>query len=403
MIKKLTTQILIALIAGMLLGSSVGVSAAPLGDLGKLVIQMIKAIAVPLVFVAIIEAIVSTAIPLRHVGRLFIIVTINGIIAISIALSLANYFEPGKSFKTVVSNIEGAKFDPPDQNLDLVSAVSTYIPTSLVTPFVENTIISVVILAVLFGLAVKRAQITTGINPLPAINFLLKSFENAIHWTIKLVPLAIFGVTAKTVGEHGFSPFWGLLNYLALCIGGLLIHALVTYHAWILGFAKISLKTFWAAAIKPVMHAFGTNSSLATVPLTLKVLDELGVSKSASRLGTCVGTNLNNDGVLLYEVAAAIFLMQAFGQEIGISGQINIALLSALAAVGIAGIPEAGIISLSLVLSSVGLPLEALPLLLTVDWIIARCRSVVNVLSDMTVSLALHRWEAIRHPKSNSN
>lgn len=397
MIKKLTTQIFIALIAGMSLGVMLGPTAAPLGDLGKLVIQMIKTIAVPLVFIAIIEAIVSTSIPFRHVGRLFVVVSINGAIAIVIALTLANYFEPGSSFGAVVSNIEGAKFNPPDQKLDIVSAISSYIPASVVTPFAENIIISVVILAVLFGLAAKKAQVTTGINPLPAIDFLLRTFENAIHWTIKLVPLAIFGVTAKTVGEHGFTPFFGLLNYLALCIGGLFLHALLTYHAWILGFAKVSLKTFWAAAFKPVMHAFGTNSSLATVPLTLKGLDDLGISKSASRLGTCVGTNLNNDGVLLYEVAAAIFLMQAFGQDVGLSGQLNIALLSVLAAVGIAGIPEAGIISLSLVLTSVGLPLEALPLLLTVDWIIARCRSVVNVLSDMTVSLALHRWETIKN------
>ena len=288
------------------------------------------------------------------------------------------------------------KFVAADKKLDIVSALSSYIPESIISPFANNVIISVVLLAILFGMAARRAEVTTGLKPLPAINFILKTLEQTIHWVIKLVPLAIFGVTAKTVGEYGFTPFVGLLKYLGLCIGGLTIHAVITYHAWILGFVKISLKTFWGAALKPVIHAFGTNSSLATVPLTLKCLDDLGISKSASRLGTCVGTNLNNDGVLLYEVAAAIFLMQAFGQDIGLAGQLNIALLSVLAAIGIAGIPEAGIISLSLVLSSVGLPLEALPLLLTVDWLIARCRSVVNVLSDMTVSLALHRWENIK-------
>jgi DAACS family dicarboxylate/amino acid:cation (Na+ or H+) symporter len=396
MLKSLTSQIIIALIIGMSIGVLFGPEAAPLGELGKLIIQMIKALAVPLVFVAIIEAIISTSIPLNHVGRLLIIVSINSTIAISIALGLANFFKPGTDFSNVVANIEGAKFTPTDKKLDFVSALSSYIPESIISPFANNVIISVVLLAVLFGVAARRAETSTGFKPLPGVNFILKTLEQAIHWVIKLVPLAILGVTAKTVGEHGFTPFVGLLKYLALCIGGLAIHAIITYHAWILGFVKIPLKTFWKAALKPVIHAFGTNSSLATVPLTLKGLDDLGISKSASRLGTCVGTNLNNDGVLLYEVAAAIFLMQAFGHDIGLAGQLNVALLSVLAAIGIAGIPEAGIISLSLVLSSVGLPLEALPLLLTVDWLIARCRSVVNVMSDMTVSLALHRWESVK-------
>jgi DAACS family dicarboxylate/amino acid:cation (Na+ or H+) symporter len=359
MFRSLTSQILLALIIGIGIGVIFGPQAAPLGELGKLVIQMIKALAVPLVFIAILEAIVSTSIPLNHVGRLLIIVSINSAVAIMIALGLANFFKPGEDFSHVVANIEGGKFVAADKKLDIVSALSSYIPESIISPFANNVIISVVLLAILFGMAARRAEVTTGLKPLPAINFILKTLEQTIHWVIKLVPLAIFGVTAKTVGEYGFTPFVGLLKYLGLCIGGLTIHAVITYHAWILGFVKISLKTFWGAALKPVIHAFGTNSSLATVPLTLKCLDDLGISKSASRLGTCVGTNLNNDGVLLYEVAAAIFLMQAFGQDIGLAGQLNIALLSVLAAIGIAGIPEAGIISLSLVLSSVGLPHES--------------------------------------------
>jgi DAACS family dicarboxylate/amino acid:cation (Na+ or H+) symporter len=392
MFKSLTAQIVLAMFVGMACGLSFGPEAAPLGALGKLIIQMIKALAVPLVFVAILEAIISTSIPLNHVGRLFLIVSINGLVAITIALGLANIFRPGEGFAGVVANLDGVKFTPPKEKLEFITALSSYIPESIITPFANNTVISVVLMAVLFGLAARHAEAVTAIKPLPAVNFILKTLEQAIHWVIKLVPLAIFGVTAKTVGEHGFTPFLGLINYVALCIGGLLLHGLITYHGWILGVAKIPLNKFWHAALKPVMHAFGTNSSLATLPLTLKGLDELGVSKSSSRLGACVGTNLNNDGVLLYEVAAAIFLMQAFGQDIGISGQLNIALLSVLAAIGIAGIPEAGIISLSLVLTSVGLPLEALPLLLTVDWIIARCRSVINVMSDMTVSIVLNHW-----------
>jgi DAACS family dicarboxylate/amino acid:cation (Na+ or H+) symporter len=138
-----------------------------------------------------------------------------------------------------------------------------------------------------------------------------------------------------------------------------------------------------------MVYAFGTNSSLATLPLTLDALDELKVSKSASRLGACIGTNFNNDGILLYEAMAVLFVAQAYGIDLSLGQQVMAALMSLVAAIGVAGVPEAGVVSLSLVLTAVGLPLEVVPLLLTVDWLVARMRSVTNVLSDMTVSIAI--------------
>jgi DAACS family dicarboxylate/amino acid:cation (Na+ or H+) symporter len=131
------------------------------------------------------------------------------------------------------------------------------------------------------------------------------------------------------------------------------------------------------------------NSSLAALPTTLKKLDELGVSKHSSRLGACVGTNLNNDGILLYEAMAVIFVAQAFGLQLTIVEQLVVAFVCVLTALGTAGIPESGIVSLSLILSVFHLPVEIIPILLSVDWIVARVRSIVNVLSDMTVSIAL--------------
>jgi DAACS family dicarboxylate/amino acid:cation (Na+ or H+) symporter len=137
------------------------------------------------------------------------------------------------------------------------------------------------------------------------------------------------------------------------------------------------------------VYALGTNSSLATLPLTLEALDRLNVPKAASRLGACVGTNLNNDGIILYEAMAVLFVAQAYGIDLSLGEQLAAALMSLAAAIGVAGVPEAGVISLSLVLTAVGLPLEIVPLLLTVDWIIARMRSATNVLSDMTVSIGI--------------
>lgn len=393
MFKSLTSQIIVALVAGIGLGLSLGTSAQPLGEIGKIIIQLIKALAIPLVFMAIFEAVLTTHIPWRQIRRLLLIVLINGTIAAVLGLTLANLFQPGDALSHVLITPNSTPPSFESKRLDPIAALIGYIPESVAAPFVNNTVISVIILALLFGAAARTVSAPNGYEIAPLITFLLRTLEQAIHWVVKLVPIAVLGVTAKTVGEYGFTPFAGLMNYLALCISGLLIHSMITYQVWICAIAKMNLKKFWNAARKPLAYAFGTNSSLATLPLTLKTLDELGVSKSSSRLGACVGTNFNNDGILLYEVAAVIFLAQAYGLNLSGWDQLLATLLALLAAIGVAGVPEAGVISLSLVLTSVGLPLEAIPLLLTVDWIIARCRSVVNVLSDMTVSIVLNHWE----------
>jgi DAACS family dicarboxylate/amino acid:cation (Na+ or H+) symporter len=146
---------------------------------------------------------------------------------------------------------------------------------------------------------------------------------------------------------------------------------------------------FWRAARRPVVFAFGVNSSLATLPATLAALSDLNVKPGSSRLGACIGTNFNNDGILLYEVAAVMMLAQAAGLDWSIGHQLWIAMVCVLATFGVGGFPEAGIIALALVLSTAGLPAEILPLLLPVDWVVARMRSATNVVSDMTVSLVI--------------
>ena len=252
-------------------------------------------------------------------------------------------------------------------------------------------------MAVLFGFGLKAAQ---GRHPDLRQSFevveklvaaSLKIFEVILGWIIKLIPFAIFGVIAKTVGEHGFEPFRGLAVYLLAGLTGLVLHVILIYQIWIKFIARIPLAHFWNKAKEPVLHAIGCNSSLATLPLTLKSLDQLGVSKTSARLGACLSTNFNNDGILLYEAMAVLFVAQAYGIDLSMGQQVVAMLFAIISAIGITGVPEAGVVSLSLVLITVGLPLEILPILLTVDWVIARGRSVVNVLSDMVVSIVVDK------------
>jgi DAACS family dicarboxylate/amino acid:cation (Na+ or H+) symporter len=217
--------------------------------------------------------------------------------------------------------------------------------------------------------------------------------EIALEWVTRLIPFAVFGVVARSVGEYGYAPLKGLLVYLAAGLGGLALHIAVTYQLWIALLTPMPLRRFWREAREPAIYSAGANSSLATLPITLRALDRMGVPRSASTLGACIGTNFNNDGIILYEGMAVLFVAQANGIDLTLGQQILAAVACMVAAMGVAGIPEAGFISLALVLNTVGLPIEILPLLLTVDWIIARARSVTNVLSDIVLSVLIARSE----------
>jgi Na+/H+-dicarboxylate symporter len=272
------------------------------------------------------------------------------------------------------------------------------VPTSLVTPFAENLVLSIILIALLLGFALRRTRKEQqqegrqAYRPVEdAVETLLRVMELALTWVIRLIPFAVFGVVARAVGEHGYAPLRGLAAYVLVGVGGIALHVLLTYQAWLLLYVRLPLRKFWREAREPVIYAAGVNSSLATLPVTLRALDRLGVSRSSSALGACVGTNFNNDGIILYEGMAVLFVAQAAGIDLTLGQQVIAAVACMVAAMGVAGVPEAGFISLALVLNTVGLPIEILPLLLTVDWIIARARSVGNVLSDMMLSLLIQR------------
>lgn len=395
-------QILAAMALGMALGPLLGKEAsAPLGEIGKVVISLIKAVATPLLFFAIIHAILKSDVRSRSAGRMLFIAFFNAGVALVIGLLISNLLQPGKHLEAIASAsapADAAKYS--GKKIDFIATFVGYIPTSIGGPFVDNLVLGVILLALLFGLALRRArseQQAEGVNSyLPvenAVETLLRVMEVSLGWVIKTIPFAVFGVVTKAVGEHGYAPLRGLGVYVGVGILGLVLHVLIVHQAWILFVVKMPLRKFWREAKEPVFYAMGANSSLATLPVTLRALDRLGVSRGASALGACVGTNFNNDGIILYEGMALLFVAQASGIELTLAQQVFAAIACMVAAMGVAGVPEAGFISLAIVLTTVGLPVDILPLLLTVDWIIARGRSVANVLSDMVLSLAIDAKE----------
>ena len=392
---SLTAQIVVGMVLGTILGTVVGPAVAPVGEIGRLLIQAIRVFATPLLFFAILHAVVTTRIEGRHAGRMFGVAFLNGSIALAIGLVLSNWLRVGDRLAPLFAAASGSSLAPITEppKIELARFLSSFVPTSVVQPFVDNIAVTVILMALLGGFALRRLGNDPEAAPLVAsaeraARLGLRVTEIVLGWIIRLIPLAVFSVVAQAVGRSGIEALRSLGYYVGLGLLGLTVHVLITHHAWIL-YLRRSVLEFWRAAREPIVYAMGSNSSLATLPLTLKALDRLKVSRASSTLGACVGTNFNNDGVLLYEAMAALMVTQALGIEMGLGEQVVVAFLCMIAAMGIAGVPEAGFISLAVVLTTLGLPIEALPLLLTVDWIIARGRSVVNVLSDMVVSLAI--------------
>ena len=407
----LYAQVVLAVLCGATLGVIFGqepylngLRNEQLGKVGLWVVWVLKTLAVPLIFFAIVDSLIRATVPLRQGAMLIAICLVNVSVAMVIGLTIMNFWQPGKSWQGHVEEllqvVPGTTlkpaFTPSDHPLeDLVA----YIPRTLADPFGSNNIIGVVLLALGLGILLRWARSLSGqaggVLDYAAwgVEWIYGWLVRVLWWVILVVPLAVFGVVANVVGKSGIGIFATLWMFLAAMLLGLAVHALLYYPlvAWIMG--KKSPRRYIGQGADAILTGLSCNSSLATVPITLRCLERMQVSAQSARLAVCVGTNLNNDGITLYEAMAALFLAHALGYDLPLSKQIVIVVASIIAGAGVAGIPEAGMIVLPLVLAAAGLPdqviLAAIPLIMTVDWIIARARSGVNVMSDMLVAILL--------------
>ncbi len=390
-----TLKVVFALVVGMICGSVLPAIGAQLDVVSKLFIQLVKTVATPLVFFAILDAVLNHQVVGRDFTRLIGINLTNASIAIGIGIIVANLARPGELLTQLTSQMPEST-SKLGEKLNAKELVLQQFPTSIVQPFLDNTIMPTVVLGLALAFAIRHfAAQHRGEHAFPVAKmqaFALSGrqlMEVVLGWIVKLIPFAVFATSAKVVAQHGLSPFKGLTIYVMWCIAAMILHVVIVYQAWIALIARRSLSAFWKVAIQPMTYAFGVNSSLVALPLTLKGLDKLGVNRSSSTLAACVGTNLNNDGIILYEGFTLLVIAQAMGMDLSIQQQLIAAAYCVIAAMGVAGIPEAGIIALSLVLSAFGIPAEMIAVLLAVDWILARMRAAVNVLSDMTGSIVI--------------
>jgi len=416
-------RVLLGVALGTLLGLlfgrgeiALGWTNAHLGILAGMYIQVLTALATPLIFFAIVDAFVQTNIAARDGLKMFAICTSNVAVAFVIGLTILNVCQPGRSWQGKLAErasqvapetTQGAE-PRPEALLEKARRVSlspleiarSYVPTSIAQPFAENMVLTVAVLAMLVGAAMRSlkrspdADVTTAIGTFE--RFITATFHivmQILFWLIELAPYAICMAVAGVVGATGSAVFQLVGVFFVTVMAALGLHALLYYplSVWLIG--GRSPRTFFREGAGAILTGFSINSSLATAPLTLEALRRMRVSESSARLSACVGTNFNNDGITLYEAITALFVAQAAGMDMSPGRQVAVLLAALTGSMGIAGIPNSGLIILTLVLKAARLPDDlvqlALPIVYSIDFINARVRSAVNVMGDMQVAILL--------------
>jgi DAACS family dicarboxylate/amino acid:cation (Na+ or H+) symporter len=379
----LYVKIVVALILGVIVGVVVPQGIAKfLNYPGLLILRLLGAIAPPLILVAVVRALLGANVKGRTAGRMFGLLAMNTMVAILIGIAVANVIRPGRHASLPPGEPPKVAANPIEQLLDNV-------PRSLVAPLVENQVIGVIFIAVTFALAARRLDERRRDQVMAATVIAFDLILIVLHWIIALVPLAVLCKVAYVVGTQGFAPFKALGWFIVAVLLALVLQSL--YYL-----TRVKLAS-WVSPVRLIRGtrdalamAFSTGSSTATMPVTYaNLVTKVGLRPQSASLGALVGSNFNNDGTALYEAMAALFIAQMTGTELSITQQALVVATSVIASVGAAGIPEAGLVTMTLVFNAVHLPIGYIALLLPVDWFLDRCRTMVNVMGDMNVSCIL--------------
>lgn len=392
----LYARIMIALILGVLVGLLLGSEAAVLAVPGKLVLRLLGALAPPLILAAIVHTFMTTQLGGPLAVRLPRLLLLNTVVAITVGLTVANVIQPGQGagLMSPMSHDETAKSANP------FSTFLENVPKSLLGPLGDDgKVIGVIFVAVAFGMALRKERHRPLGTVEQVVGLFLESLIKILHWIIAIVPLAVFGIVASIVGTEGFAPFKALGIFVLCVLLALAIQAgyylvRIRFGSW------VRPSELLRGGRDALVMAFSTASSTATMPVTYAALkDRVGLREQSASMGALVGANFNNDGTALYEAMAALFIAQMIGMDLSFQQQLMVVLTSIIASVGAAGIPEAGLVTMTMVFTAVGLPVQYIPVLLTVDWFLDRCRTAINVMGDMNVSCLLdgNRREGARH------
>ena len=339
-----------------------------------------------MILLAIVQSLMRAQVGGRQALRLGGLLLLNTLVAITIGLVVANVIQPGR-WTEVAPHSE---VQETAKTLDPLSQFLESVPKSLLGPLGDDgKVLSVIFLAVALGIALRRLRHHEVRSVDDLVHVALTSLIVVLHWIIEIIPLAVFGIVSSIVGTKGFSDFIALGGFVVAVLVGLSLQAVyylvrVRFGSWV---RPLDLLRGTRDAL---VMAFSTGSSTATMPVTYTCLREnVGLRNESATMGALVGANFNNDGTALYEAMSALFVSQLLQRQLTITDQLLVVVTSVVASIGAAGIPEAGLVTMTMVFQAVGLPTEYIAILLTVDWFLDRCRTALNVMGDLNVSCLL--------------
>lgn len=375
------------------LSDSTGITGESFKWMSDLVLRVLRLLATPLIFTAVIGSIIGATISGRKAGKLIWLLMSNTVIAILVGLLIANTLQPGQHLKELFST--GGKA-PEKEPYNIWNHLLESVPIDFITPFQKNDIIGVILIAIAFGcamricLASENQVLKSSIEHFQkTLNAFFHLTSKVLHWVFELVPIAVFAVVIRVVSDKGVESLSGMGYWVISVVVALLIMA-VFYLGRMWASSKVSPIAFLRGGKDAFFMAFSTASSAATLPVTFRCATEnLKIKEENASLGIMVGGTFNHDGTALYEAMAALFIAQGIGLQLSIGQQVIVVLMSVIASVGAAGIPEAGLVTMIAVFKAVNLPIEFIPILLTVDWFLDRCRTTINVMGDLASTTIL--------------
>lgn len=370
--------------------------------LGVLFMNALKMVIIPLIISSMIVGITSLG-DVRHIGgtgiKTILYYTLTTGISVLIGIIMVNLIQPGSGIGT--AGAELLERVQSKENFSFLDVLMGLVPPNLFKAMVNMEILPLIFFSLLFGGVLttlgKKAKIM--ITFFEVINDAIMKIVHLILW---FAPIGIFGLVAGKLGSIGGGEAFQaelikLGKYALTVIIGLSIHATVVLPLILYFFAKKNPLTYLYNMGSALTTAFSTASSSATLPLTMECVEQKNkISSKASSFVLPLGATINMDGTALYEAVAAMFIAQAYGIDLSAPEQAVVFLTATLAAIGAAGIPEAGLVMMVVVLQAVHLPLEGIGMLLTIDWFLDRCRTTVNVWGDSVGAAVIAQTKEIR-------
>ncbi len=393
---QLHWQILIGLILGILYGVFLPEKVSYIGWLGDIFLRALKMVIVPLILSSIISGVTNIG-SAQNLGRLSMKTIIyylsTSTLAILTGLFFVNIIQPGVGADLGFSRqVEGLA----NSNDSFGQTLIKIIPDNIFDALSQGNMLSIIFFSIIFGFFITR------ISPKP--QQILTDFFNAVFdvmmkitmFIIRFTPLGVFGIVAVQVSESEsiveLAQRMGI--YMLTVILALIVHAFITLPLLTRFVGRVNPIKHIKAVSTPLLTAFSTSSSSATLPLTMEAVEfNAGVSNKITSFTLPLGATINMDGTALYECVAAIFIAQAYGVELSFLQQIIVVITALLASIGAAGIPMAGLVMITVVLTAVGLPLEGVGLILAVDRILDMFRTSVNVWSDTCGAVIIAKSE----------